>query len=81
MGERYFRKVKLCIRKRERERERERENGASKSNVLTSGSLWLTPNLVLINQCLSQNNIFFFHSAYPVRCFLLPTKMSTSIPD
>jgi hypothetical protein len=32
--------------------------------------LWLTPNLALIIQCLSWNNIiFFFNFTYPVNCF------------
>jgi hypothetical protein len=38
---------------------------------LRPGLLWLTLNLTLIIQCLSQNNNFF-NCTYPVRCFRVP---------
>jgi hypothetical protein len=42
------------------------KNGATKSNVFTSGSPVANPNPI---QCLSR---FFFFFTYPVRCFRVP---------
>jgi hypothetical protein len=59
------RNVTLVKQNYGRGRERERD-GAPKSNVPTSWSLWLTLKLALIIQCSG------FFSAYPMRCFRIP---------